>query len=170
MTIRNKGLSNFSANFEPNIAAPLDARTLVSNKADLILASTWLSNDGSPYTYIGMLVSVASDPTVSNRGIYQLQGADYTDINNWILAAVGAHNLLSNLPFTESGHTGFQEELSSGVNIKTLNGESLLGSGNIVVNVDLSNYYTKSDVYTKTEINTMVGDIEAVLDAILGFK
>lgn len=36
-----------------------------------------------------------------------------------------------------------QDTLVSGTNIKQINGESLLGSGNITVTTDLSNYYTK---------------------------
>lgn len=42
-----------------------------------------------------------------------------------------------------------QEALVSGTNIKTINGESLLGEGNIVINgggTDLSNYYTKQEI------------------------
>lgn len=33
--------------------------------------------------------------------------------------------------------------------------------------VDLSNYYTKNEVYSKEEINEQVGDIEAALDGII---
>lgn len=49
-----------------------------------------------------------------------------------------------------------QDTLVSGTNLKTINNQSLLGSGNIQVaaNVDMSNYYTK------TEIDTMIGDIQ----------
>lgn len=47
-----------------------------------------------------------------------------------------------------------QDTLVSGTNIKTINGESILGSGNITIegggNVDLTNYYTK------TETNALV--------------
>lgn len=41
-----------------------------------------------------------------------------------------------------------QDILVSGENIKTLNNESLLGSGNIDIQVDLSNYYTKIETNT----------------------
>lgn len=33
--------------------------------------------------------------------------------------------------------------------------------------VDLSNYYTKNEVYSKEEINEQVGDIETALDGII---
>lgn len=59
-----------------------------------------------------------------------------------------------------------QDKLVSGTNIKTINGNSLLGSGNIEVtsNVDLSGYYTKAEIdamiggasSTITEINNLV--------------
>ena len=39
-----------------------------------------------------------------------------------------------------------QDILVSGTNIKTINGESILGEGNIVVNVDTSNLATKEEV------------------------
>jgi hypothetical protein len=43
------------------------------------------------------------------------------------------HSALDNLAFADAGHTGFQASLVSGTNIKTINGESILGSGNLVV-------------------------------------
>lgn len=80
---RTKGLANFAANFEPLMAAPLDARMLVATRADLLSAATWTANDGSVYTYVGMTVSVNEDTTPENNGIYRLTAADYTDIDNW---------------------------------------------------------------------------------------
>ena len=55
------------------------------------------------------------------------------------------HQDISNLA-TKSELATKQDTLVSGSNIKTVNGTSLLGSGNIEVaaNVDLSDYYTKS--------------------------
>ena len=49
-----------------------------------------------------------------------------------------------------------QDTLVSGENIKTLNNESLLGSGNIEIEVDLSNYYTKAETYSKGEVNNLI--------------
>lgn len=57
-----------------------------------------------------------------------------------------------------------QDVLVSGTNIKTVNGESLLGEGNIVVSgggSDMSNYYTKE------EIDNTVGDINTILESII---
>ena len=55
------------------------------------------------------------------------------------------HQDISNLA-TKSELNEKQDVLVSGTNIKTINGTSLLGSGNISIdaNVDLSDYYTKS--------------------------
>ena len=55
---RNKGLASFSANFEPQVASPLDARDVVDTATDLISPSIWLANDGTNYTYVGMKVVV----------------------------------------------------------------------------------------------------------------
>jgi len=55
-----------------------------------------------------------------------------------------------------------QDLLVDGENIKTINNESLLGSGNLEVITDLSDYYTKS------EIDSMIGDIDTALDTING--
>ena len=77
-----------------------------------------------------------------------------------------------------------QDKLVSGSNIKTINGQSVLGEGNIVINggestggesTELSNYYTKAEVddkitdvsqyvydnyYTIPEIDDMIRDID----------
>lgn len=45
-----------------------------------------------------------------------------------------------------------QDTLISGTNIKTINGNSILGEGNIVVGVDTSN------LATKEEVNSLVND------------
>ena len=59
-----------------------------------------------------------------------------------------------------------QDTLVSATNIKTINGESILGSGDLVIsgggsggNVDLSNYYKKTETYSKVEVDTKIADI-----------
>jgi hypothetical protein len=79
---RNTGTFAFSANFEPKIALPIDARMLVGTKADLI-TSAMLAPDGFNATYKGMIVSVANDSTPANNGIYVLTDTDYTIAGNW---------------------------------------------------------------------------------------
>lgn len=87
---RNKGIAPFSGNFEPQIAAPLDARVVVDNKSDLTLSTTWQAHDGSVYVYKGMLVVVANDADTNNNGVYYLKDEDYTQENNWIKVSGGA--------------------------------------------------------------------------------
>ena len=80
---RNIGTSLFSANFEPRIAASLDARSVVQYKADLTLLATWDKGDGNAYVYKGMLVVVTDDATAENNGVYRLIDNDYTQESNW---------------------------------------------------------------------------------------
>ena len=59
-----------------------------------------------------------------------------------------------------------QDTLVSATNIKTINGESVLGSGDLVISgggVDLTNYYTKSETYNKVETNSLVATKQDVL-------
>ena len=87
---REKGIANFSANFEVQKAAPLDARMLVGVKSDLTALSTWIANDGSTYAYQGMVVSVANDPTVANNGVYRLTSLPLSSSSNWELLGTGS--------------------------------------------------------------------------------
>ena len=56
-----------------------------------------------------------------------------------------------------------QDNLVSGTNIKTINGQSVLGSGDITIeaggSVDLSDYYKKTETYSKVEVDTKIADI-----------
>jgi hypothetical protein len=77
---RTKGTLALSANFEPQIAEPLDARHICSKVADLVLPTTWTAKDGTVYAYQGMITSVWNDGI--NNGIYQLNDTDYTVATN----------------------------------------------------------------------------------------
>lgn len=81
---RIKGIVPFSANFEPQIAAPLDARSVVKTKSSLTSSLTWLANDGTNYTYPGMIVTVYGDPVPSNNGVYYLTATPFSNPANWI--------------------------------------------------------------------------------------
>ena len=87
---REKGTVSFSANFEAEKAAPIDARMIVDVKSDLIETVTWQANDGYVYTYRGMIVSVHSDPDPSANGLYRLCDDNFQDINNWELLGSGS--------------------------------------------------------------------------------
>lgn len=65
-----------------------------------------------------------------------------------------------------------QDLLVSGTNIKTINNQSILGEGNLEISgdVDLTNYYTKTETDTKfatvAEMNEQVADISALQTAM----
>ena len=70
---RISGILPISANFEPQISAPFDARDNVPNRADLLLAATWQALDGNMYIYTGLTVTVSADSVSSAfNGIYIL--------------------------------------------------------------------------------------------------
>ena len=64
-----------------------------------------------------------------------------------------------------------QAKLVSGSNIKTVNGQSLLGNGNITIEhpkVDLSNYYTKKEIdnrdyATNSDVDDEIAQLEKVI-------
>ena len=85
---RSKGLLNISANFEPQMAAPFDAREIVGEKAELTSENIWKANDGTVYAYKGMKVVVIND-TLENNGLYLLKDIDYTNISNWEKISTG---------------------------------------------------------------------------------
>lgn len=114
---RDKGTNDYSNNFEPQVTGLLDARTRVDTKADLLLASTWTSSDGNVYLPRGIRVSVTNDSIAANNGVYMLMDEDYSVTSNWL----------------QIGGVEKQDKLVSGKNIKTINGQSILGSGNIAI-------------------------------------
>jgi hypothetical protein len=79
---REKGTASFSANFEAQKAAPIDARMLVGQLSDLTNPTVWQANDGGTYVYPGMIVSVFDDSDFNN-GLYFLKELPFTDIDNW---------------------------------------------------------------------------------------
>lgn len=116
----------------------------------------------------------------------------------------GGQHRVNNLPFTFDGENyklgdityvaenyatvsqlnNKQDTLVSGTNIKTINGESILGSGNIVIeggsggNTDLTgyatedwvsaNYQTKGNYATTSYVDTQIGNINTILENIIG--
>lgn len=87
---RQRGLFPLSANFEPNIAAPLDARLVADSLLNLTSSQYWSSSDDNVYIFQGITVAVWNDPNYENNGLYILINPDYEDINNWL--KVGASN------------------------------------------------------------------------------
>ena len=120
--MRNYGTNVYSNNFEPQVNGVLDARTKIEGPAsDLTLNSTWTSKDGKQWACAGLVVSVVNDPENSKNGLYLLLDDDYSQTSNWKF--IGSDVDLSSK----------QDVLVSGQNIKTINGNSLLGSGNLEI-------------------------------------
>lgn len=106
----------------------------------------------------------------------QLSTNDYTTAEKEKLAGLENYddsNILNQLQQTETGvaenlteieklQSGKQNILVSGENIKTINGKSILGSGNLVISQDLSSYQTKSDETLSTTDKTITGAINEV--------
>lgn len=98
---RERGLFNFSANFEVKKNAPLDTRTVVNTFLELTEFSTWADSDNKIWLYNGIVVSVTE-----NHGLYVLTNYDpvtnptaYSESENWIrVDATAAHiDVIDNL-------------------------------------------------------------------------
>lgn len=82
---RVKGTFIFSANFEPLLKAPLDARQIVGSYTDLVDPSAWKDSEGNVWLYNGATVVVTNDPS---SGIYWLKDANnYQLYSSWVNAA-----------------------------------------------------------------------------------
>lgn len=80
---REPGQIVFPANFERNIAAPLDATMKVATLSGLTQSDTFKTlNDGNDYSYVGMF-TIVTDDVKKNNGLYILKALPTTDINNW---------------------------------------------------------------------------------------
>ena len=85
---REKGTFLVPANYEPQKAAPFDARMKVESKVDLTLEKTWKLRDGEIWLFDGLIVAVATDIEPSNNGIYMLLDAlNYMDESAWMKCA-----------------------------------------------------------------------------------
>lgn len=105
---REKGTFQVAANYEPLIAAPFDARSLVKTKDDLTAPQTWRQANGDIWIYAGMLVAVYGDPIAANNGLYILSNpAAYDQEVSWTkfadIAQIEAlEERMNNLPTLEN--------------------------------------------------------------------
>lgn len=104
---------------------------------------------------VGVVGDTKTKVTYNNDGIIT-GGADLEEADLPSISQAKITNLVSDL-------SNKQPNLISGTNIKTINGESVLGSGDIVISsggtVDLSEYYKKTETYNKTEVDTIISNI-----------
>ena len=77
----------------------------------------------------------------------------FNEIIAFLNGVEDSESLDSIIAYIEQQIAGKQDKLVSGTNIKTINGESILGEGNIVVNVDTSNLATKEELIEVEEVH-----------------
>lgn len=114
-----------------------------------------------------LLVSGTNIKTINNQSILgegNIEISDYytkTEADGKFATITGFNEQAANIAALQTAMDGKQPTLVSGTNIKTINGNSILGEGNLVIEgggIDLSNYYTKTETDTKldTKQNTLV--------------
>jgi len=147
---RPTGTFNFSANFEPRLKAPLDARQVVSSFSDLINPSTWVDAESNVWLYDGAIVGVANDPCSNLNGIYLLLDAyAYTNQNSWMISggSSGSTIMLASYKGTFNGTDPANSFLIAA-------GTHGLGTGPFNISV----YENNEQVYTGVTVN-INGDI-----------
>lgn len=91
-----------------------------------------------------------------------------SDDSKWIplqiIGGGGDSNIDLSAYATKTELNNKQDVLVSGTNIKTVNGESILGNGDLTIeskDVDLTNYYTKDETYTQEEVNELIDGVSS---------
>lgn len=99
---RPAGIAAFAVNFEPGGQAPLDARTLVPTKADLINAATYASKN----YYKGMQVIVADTQEIYVlKDVSKITSADYSGwkrVDGGVVTQVVVENVLTSTSITHA--------------------------------------------------------------------
>lgn len=140
----DKGNIKTSANYDVKAQKPLDGRAVRPTKADLIKKESWSSDGSTVYVYEGMQVYVQDEK--KTYYLKDLSKMFATDFSGWELMGTGAaaevkvdtelsdtsENAIANLTVSRA-LAGKQERLMDGVNIKTINGQNVLGRGNIEI-------------------------------------
>lgn len=140
----DKGNIKTSANYDVKAQKPLDGRAVRPAKADLIKKESWSSDGSTVYVYEGMQVYVQDEK--KTYYLKDLSKMFATDFSGWELMGTGAaaeievdtelsdtsENAIANSTVSRA-LAGKQERLMDGVNIKTINGQNILGRGNITI-------------------------------------
>ena len=150
-------------NFKIKKQAPMDDRSTVAKKIDLQNPNLF---DG--FTYNGMIVSVVDDTI--NNGLYRLEdkstltwkkvGGD-VDLTNYYTKSE-TYNKVETVSLVNTK----QDNLVSGTNIKTINGQSVLGSGNIVISGGgaVDSVAGKTGVVTLAKSDVGLGNVDNTSD------
>lgn len=116
------------------------------------------------YEWGGSMGKVIKLPSATTTVAGVMSAADKTKLDSIpenIPTQTEVDNIAANVSTLQTDMMGKQDTLVSGTNIKTINGNSILGEGNLVIeggDIDLSNYYNKTEVDTKldTKQNNLV--------------
>ena len=140
----DKGNIKTSANYDVKAQKPLDGRAVRPAKADLIKKESWSSDGNTVYVYEGMQVYVEDEKkTYYLKDLSKMFAADFS---GWELMGTGAaaeievdtelsetsENAIANSTVSRA-LAEKQERLMDGINIKTVNGQNILGGGNIEI-------------------------------------
>ena len=122
--------------------------TVPTNVSQLIndaqyLAIPYISGYVSDVAISGSYDDLISKPSIPFNNNQLTNGAGYITLNDI---------------------TAKQDALISGANIKTINGQAILGEGNISITPDLTNYATQS--FVTTQIQNVVGAAPAALNTL----
>lgn len=119
-------------------------------------------------------ITVETDPIFSASPAATITEAKKSEWDNKMdkvtlatVATSGSYNDLADKP-TIPDVSNKQDTLVSGTNIKTINGNSLLGSGNIVISGGEGGGYDDTEIKGQiSEIEATIGDINTILESII---
>lgn len=151
--------------------------TIIEGNSNIKVTMDSLEVDLSEYATVDSLnskvdkvdgkgLSTEDYTTAEKEKLASLENYDDTELRNQVQQT--ETKVANNITEIEKLQSGKQAVLISEENIKTVNGESLLGSGNITVTQDLSAYQTKNDETLTTTDKTVSGAINELNTLVNG--
>lgn len=143
----DKGNIKTSANYDVRAQKPMEARREKPRKVDLITKESWSYDGNTVYAHEGLQVWVVEEgKTYILKDLSKMFEPDYSGWDEMLTASTGAgsdvivdtelsdtsENAIANSTVSRA-LAGKQERLMDGVNIKTINGQNILGRGNITI-------------------------------------
>lgn len=158
----DKGNIKTSANYDVRAQKPLDGRAVRPAKGDLIKKESWSSDGNTVYVYEGMQVYVEDEK--KTYYLKDLSKMFASDFSGWELMGTGAaaevevdtelsetsENAIANSTVSKA-LAGKQNLLMDGINIKTINGQNVLGRGNITIEGGGGGITEEKEVYIGEE-------------------
>lgn len=146
----DKGNIKTSANYDVKAQKPLDGRAVRPTKADLIKKDSWSYDGSTVYAYEGMQVYVQDEK--KTYYLKDLSKMFASDFSGWELMGTGATPDIDLSGYaTKEDLAHKQDILMNGINIKTINGQNVLGRGNIEIEVGEGGEGSAEEVYIGSE-------------------